>query len=213
VAPTPDEIAGTAVRARAEVEATAIRGLADVDARAVLAAAEADANAIRDRAESELADARRASEADRAAAQLLLDEARRRADEILAEASDLRRRAEQQTLDRLLATRADIHDAIERLSDLAEPVIDLTDGGLERAAAGGPDLVPVGRVPEDALDGSSPASPAAAGEPAADPVDSLVRSAIGRAVDSASAPGRSPAFSTDRPARRRQQLRDGRNIL
>jgi hypothetical protein len=46
-----------------------------------------------------------------------------------------------------------------------------------------------------------------------DPVDDLVRAAIGRAVDSAATPGRTQAFATEQPARRREQLRDGRNLL
>ena len=47
----------------------------------------------------------------------------------------MRRLAEQQTLDRLLATRADLHDAIERLTEVSEPVLDLTDGAMAQAEA------------------------------------------------------------------------------
>ena len=215
MAPTPDEIDGIAVRARAEAEATAIRGRAEIDARAARAAAEADAAAIRGRAELEAAEARRAAAADREEARLLLDEARRRVDEMLAEASDVRRRAERQTLDRLLATRADLHDAIDRLSEVAEPVLDLTDRGMElaEAAAADPDLVPLGVVLDDAADDSAAAPVPGADGVTDDPVESLVRSAIGLAVDAASVPGRTQAFGSEQPARRRKQLRDGRNVL
>ena len=202
------------MRARAEAEATAIRGRAEIDARAARAAAEADADAIRGRAELEAAEARRAAAADREEARLLLDEARRRVDEMLAEASDVRRRAERQTLDRLLATRADLHDAIDRLSEVApnRSSTSPTAAWSRRRGRRRSRLVPLGVVLDDGgltirpSAGSGSRGHRRPGEP-------LVRSAIGRAVDAASAPGATQAFASEQPARRRKQLRDGRNVL
>jgi cell division septum initiation protein DivIVA len=200
VGSTPEDIEARALRARAEAEANAIRGRAEVDATAVISAADADADAIRARAELEVDELRQAAESDREEAQRLLVEARRQCDQMLAEANDLRRRTEQETLDRLLATRADLHGAIARLTEMTDAVLDITD------------------ETEGVVDGD-PEGPAEPGESDAgsssdeDVVGQVVRSAIGRAVDSASAAARSPKWAADRPARRREQLRDGRTIL
>lgn len=215
MAATPDDIDAIAVKARAEAEAAAVVGRAEVDARAVLAAAGAEAAAVCGRAQVEAESVRAAAQADRDEARRVLDDARRRAGEILAAATDVRRRTEQETLDRLLATRADLHDAIERLTEMTEPVLDLTDGGMELAEAavaeGAADLVSLGAALEPAsVDAAPPATGAEAG---ADPVDALVRSAIGRAVESAAVPGRTQAFATEQPSRCREELRDGRNVL
>ena len=224
--PTPHEIEGIALLARAEAEAAAIRGRAEVDARAVLAEADADAVAVRGRAELDAAEVRRGADADREQARLVLEEARRRAAELVAEAEDLRRQTERTTLDRLLATRADLHDAIERLTEMTEPVLDLTDGGPETVGgASALHLAPIDDLADDsggsgsggdeADDGTGNDGATVGGPPSAseDPVEALVRSAIGRAVDSATAPGRPQPFATERPSRRREQLRDGRNVL
>jgi len=207
VAPPPDETDAVALRARADAEAAAIRGRAEVDARALVAAADAEAAAIRGRAEVEAEAIRAAAVADRDEARRVLDEARRQSVEILAAAGDVRRRTEQETLERLLATRADLHDAIERLTEMTEPVLDLTDGGPEMAAE-------AGRSDVDAVDAPEPPV-VPTPEPArtVDPVDALVRSAIGLAVVSAAEPGRTQAFAAEQPARRRKELRDGRNVL
>jgi hypothetical protein len=215
VAPTPDDIDVSALIARAEADADAARGRAEVDARAALAAAEAEAAAVRGRAEVDARATLAAAAADRDEARRLLEVARRRAEEMLLEAAEVQRRTEQVTLDRLLATRADLHDAIERLTEMTDPVLDLTDGGLHLAeVASDPDprVVPLGAVidrPDDADPERSSSDPGATG----DAVDDLVRAAIERAVDSAATPGRTQAFATEQPARWREQLRDGRNIL
>lgn len=216
VAPTPDDIDVSALMARAEADADAIRGRAEVDARAALAAADAEAAAVRGRAEVDARATLAAAAADRDEARRLLELARRRAEEMLLEAAEVQRRTEQVTLDRLLATRADLHDAIERLTEMTDPVLDLTDGGPHLAeVAADPDarVVPLSAVIDHP--GSDPdASSGPADEPSTgDPVDDLVRAAIGRAVDSAATPGRTQAFATEQPARRREQLRDGRNLL
>jgi cell division septum initiation protein DivIVA len=202
VGPTPEEIEANAVRARAEAEANAIRGRAEVDATEVVSAAEADAAAIRARAELEVADLRRLTERDRDEARQALAEAREQSTRMISDATDLRRRTEQETLDRLLATRADLHGAIARLTEMTDAVLDITDD-LE------------GAPPEAASEGSSETATEAAPSSGAsdDPVGQLMRSAIGRAVDSASAAGRSQRWATDRPARKREQLRDGRSVL
>jgi hypothetical protein len=216
VAPTPNDIEAEAARARARAEAEAITGRAEVDARAILAAAEADAAALRARAELEAEEHLRRAVAERDEARRMLEVARAEADDLLAQAADLRRRTEQETLRRLLATRADLHDAIERLREMTEPVLDLTDAATTFA------MVPdTGAADSEALPDEVPvdASAAEAGQPDAgqspgeegDPVATLVRSAIGRAVDSASRVG--PGWSGDRPAQWREQLRDGRNLL
>ena len=215
MAPTSDEIEATALRARAEAEAAAIRGRAEVDALAVRAAADADAAAVRGQAELDAAATRRAADADRDEARRVLESARREAAQVRSEAVEVRRRTEQETLDRLLATRADLHDAIERLTEMAEPVLDLTDGGMQLAeavAAADPHLVALDAVLEESV--TEPVVPGTSGsESPADPVEALVQAAIGRAVDSASEPGRTQAFVTEQPARRREQMRDGRKVL
>ena len=225
MAPTPDDIDAIAQRARADAEAAAIRGRAEVDATATLAAAAADAAAVRGRAEIEADEMVRTAAAEREEAGRTLAAARLEAEAILAQAADVRRLAEQQTLDRLLATRADLHDAIERLTEVSEPVLDLTDGAMAQAAAeeamasspapalaeGAPE--PIDEVVDDDGDGA----PAAAGsgnvEPSGDPVETLVRAAIGRAVETVSAAERARPGASEEPARRRKQLRDGRNVL
>jgi cell division septum initiation protein DivIVA len=203
VGSTPEDIEATAIRARAEAEANAIRGRAEVDAVAMVSAASADADAIRARAELEVARMREAAAQDRAEAQELLAEARRTCDEMIAEANDVRRRTEQETLDRLLETRADLHGAIARLAEMTDAVVDITDEtegvpGTTAEPLGAP-TEPAGQVPTDGTDD--------------DVVGQVVRSAIGRAVDTASAAARSPKWAAERPARRREQLRDGRTIL
>jgi len=233
VAPTPDDIDAIAQRARAEADAAAIRGRAEVDATAALASAAADATAVRARAELEADELVRAAAADREEAERSLAAARLEAESLLAQAADVRRLAEQQTLDRLLATRADLHDAIERLTEVGEPVLDLTDSAMARAAvdamAAGPAKAPAGRDPEtqdadddvDEVDDGvdvdeddlSTASGPANSEASSDPVETLVRAAIGRAVETASAAERARTGTSEEPARRRKQLRDGRNVL
>jgi hypothetical protein len=216
VAPTPDDIDVSALMARAEADAAAVRGRAEVDARATLAAAEGEAAAVRGRAEVDARATLAAAAADRDEARRLLEIARRRAEDMLAEAAEVQRRTEQLTLDRLLATRADLHDAIERLTEMTEPVLDLTDGGLHVAeAAGVADgrVVPLSTVIDptpaesDATTGTSDA--AASG----DPVHELVRTARDLAAEAAAVPGRAQPFATEQPSRRREQLRDGRNLL
>ena len=202
---TPEDIEARVVRARAEAEANAIRGRADVDATAVMSAANADAEAVRARAELEALEARRAAELDREEAKRLLADARRQSDEMIAEATDLRRRTDQETLDRLLATRADLHGAIARLTEMTDAVFDLTaetEGVAHEDDQVPGDLAPVGDAESNAGTESDE-----------DLVGHVVRSAIGRAVDTASAAARSPKWAADRPARRREQLRDGRTIL
>jgi hypothetical protein len=213
VGPTPEEIEGAALRARAEAEAGAIRGRAQVDADAIVAAAEADARAIVARAELEAAASRDQAEADRRRAAEVLDGARREAEAMVAEATDLRRRTEQQTLERLLATRDDLHGAIERLTEVAGPAVDLTD-----AAPGGPSPAAPGAArPEGGGHNGSAAHLVPVGGPEVgaapdDPVGAVVRSAIGRAVESATAWGR-PRSAEGEPARQREELRDGRHVL
>ena len=228
MAPTPDDIDAIAQRARAEAEAAAIRGRAEVDATAALASAAADAVAVRARAELEADEMVRAAAADRQEAERSLAAARLEAESILAQAADVRRLAEQQTLDRLLATRADLHDAIERLTEVSEPVLDLTDRTMAETAtdalATAPAELPAERDPEpgdddlgDLVEGGGDDGPAASepgnGDVSSDPVETLVRAAIGRAVESASAAERARPGASEEPARRRKQLRDGRNVL
>jgi hypothetical protein len=213
VAAPPDDTDPLALTARAEAEAAAIRGRAEVDARAVLAAAEGEADAVRGRAEVDAESMLAAARADRDTARRVLADARNRAAEILAAAGDLRRRTEQETLDRLLATRADLHDAIERLTEMAEPVLDLTDGGIDLVESSGgfdADVVAL----EHALAPAAEARRSVTGvEVGADPVDAFTRSAIGRAAESAAEPGRTQPFATEQPSRRREELRDDRNVL
>ena len=82
---------------------------------------------VRATAELEVAELRRSTERDRDEARIVLAEARLQATQMIADATDLRRRTEQETLDRLLATRADLHDAIARLTEMTDAVLDLTD--------------------------------------------------------------------------------------
>jgi hypothetical protein len=199
---TPDDIDAAARLARAEAEAVAVLARAEIDAEVVRASAEADAAAERARAELDAITVRRAADADREEAARVLDEARAHADAMVSHAADVRRRAEQETLDRLRATRADLHDAIERLSEMTEPVLDLTDGTVELADA--LDLVGADVV---ALSGpitlvESPFVDDAQAQADSDPIDAMVRSAIERAADSASAEGRSQPWSSEQPSRR-----------
>jgi V/A-type H+-transporting ATPase subunit E len=204
VGSTPQDIEARALRARAEAEANAIRGRAEVDAIAVISAADADAEAVRARAELEVDELRQAAERDREEAQRLLVETRRQCDRMIADANDLRRRTEQETLDRLLATRADLHGAIARLTEMTDAVLDITDETEGVVVAD----------PEGSADPESSDADVDAGAGSdEDVVGQVVRSAIGRAVDTASSAARSPKWAADRPARRREQLRDGRTIL
>jgi cell division septum initiation protein DivIVA len=204
VGSTPQDIEARALRARAEAEANAIRGRAEVDAIAVISAADADADAVRARAELEVDELRQAAERDREEAQRLLAETRRQCDRMIADANDLRRRTEQETLDRLLATRADLHGAIARLTEMTDAVLDITDE-TEGVVDDDPD------GPADPESSDADAETGAGSDE--DVVGQVVRSAIGRAVDTASSAARSPKWAADRPARRREQLRDGRTIL
>jgi V/A-type H+-transporting ATPase subunit E len=204
VGSTPQDIEARALRARAEAEANAIRGRAEVDAIAVISAADADAEAVRARAELEVDELRLAAERDREEAQRLLVETRRQCDRMIADANDLRRRTEQETLDRLLATRADLHGAIARLTEMTDAVLDITDETEGVVVAD----------PEGSADPESSDADVDAGASSdEDVVGQVVRSAIGRAVDTASSAARSPKWAADRPARRREQLRDGRTVL
>jgi hypothetical protein len=57
-----------------------------------------------------------------------------------------------------------------------------------------------------------PATGSSEGPSTGDPVHDLAQAAIIRAREAAAA-GRTPAFATEQPSRRREQLRDGRNLL
>jgi cell division septum initiation protein DivIVA len=208
VGSTPQDIEARALRARAEAEANAIRGRAEVDAIAVISAAEADAEAVRARAELEVDELRLAAERDREEAQRLLVETRRQCDRMIADANDLRRRTEQETLDRLLATRADLHGAIARLTEMTDAVLDITDETEGVVVAD-----PEGPADLESSDADAEAGSDVGSGSDEDVVGQVVRSAIGRAVDTASSAARSPKWAADRPARRREQLRDGRTIL
>lgn len=213
---TPDDVDVSALLARAEADADAIRGRAEVDAQAALAAAAAEAAAVRGRAEVDARAALAAAAADRDQARRFLELARRRAEEMLVEAADVRRQTEQLTLDRLLATRADLHDAIERLTEMTEPVLDLTDGGLHLAGETSPAesrVVPLSAVIGQAGPETDRASGSFEADSTGDPVRDLAEAAIGRAREAAAEPDRTPAFATEQPSRRREQLRDGRNLL
>ncbi len=220
MAPSHDDMSdidAIAALARAEAEAAAIRARAEIDAQTVRATADADAAAVRARAHIEAAAMRRVAEDERREAQALLAEARRQTDGPRLAFGDARR-TERETLDRLLATRADLHDAIERLTAMSEPVLDLTDGGMalaDSAEIDDTDLVPLAAALDDRNGRSAVGTRALDGAPAVpvDPVEALVRSAIGRAVDSASTRDADQTRATEQPARRREQLRDGRNVL
>jgi cell division septum initiation protein DivIVA len=208
VGSTPQDIEARALRARAEAEANAIRGRAEVDAIAVISAADADADAVRARAELEVDELRQAAERDREEAHRLLVETRRQCDRMVADANDLRRRTEQETLDRLLATRADLHGAIARLTEMTDAVLDITDE-TEGVVVDDPE----GPADPESSDADADADVGSGSGSEEDVVGQVVRSAIGRAVDTASSAARSPKWAADRPARRREQLRDGRTIL
>jgi hypothetical protein len=244
---TPADIDAIAVRARAEAEAVALRAKAEVDAVALRAVAESDAAAARARAEMEAHALRLGAEADRDEAARLLVETRHQVEQMLAEAraridaqvtaaaaapatlaepapSEAPRRsaADQETLDRLQATRLHLHDAIERLAEMSEPVLDLTDGlpgstthladdgGLRHGPSS--DDQPVRTL--EAPDGDDPAEAPRTGADAADPVDAFVRAAIERASASGLGVGEPDLWGGDQhPSTRRRELRDDRGLL
>ena len=100
---------------------------------------------------------------------------------------------------------------------MTEPVLDLTDGGPPRSprtprprAA----VVPLSAVIDQP--GAATDAPERRGRRVRHRRSGPTtwrRPAIGRASDSAAAPGRTQAFATEQPSRRREQLRDGRNLL
>ncbi len=207
-----EDIDAAAALARSEAEATAIRGRAEVDADAIRARALVDADAIRARAELEAEEARERADRDRARARRILEDARNEAEAMVADADEARK-AGRQTLDRLLATRADLHEAIERLTEMTQPVLDLTDGvGTVRLEA---DLDSLGDI--DVVPLGAPLAPvgAAAAEMAdnGDPVARFVRSALARASDSATQPGETEPWAGQLPSRKREELRNGRTVL
>ncbi len=206
-----EDIDAAAALARSEAEATAIRGRAEVDADAIRARALVDADAIRARAELEAEEARERADRDRARARRILEDARHEAEAMVADADEARK-AGRQTLDRLLATRADLHEAIERLTEMTQPVLDLTDGvGTVRLEAdldslGDIDVVPLGAP-------LAPVGVAAEMADDGDPVARFVRSALARAADSATQPGETEPWAGQLPSRKREELRNGRTVL
>jgi hypothetical protein len=239
----PADIDAIALRARAEAEAVALRAKAEVDAVAVRAVAEAEAAAARARAELEAHALRIGAEADRDEAARLLAETRDQVEHMLIEAqaridaqaaaaappaapaaapveATHRSVADQETLDRLQATRLHLHDAIERLAEMSEPVLDLTDGLPGSMAHPGAD----GRIDDDAVVDDRPVrtSEARDGDPAgaprigvdaADPVDAFVLAAIERASASGVGVAEPDLWGGDHPSTRRRELRDGRDLL
>jgi hypothetical protein len=244
---TPADIDAIAVRARAEAEAVALRAKAEVDAVALRAVAESEAAAARARAELEAHALRIGAEADRDEAARLLAEARHQVEQMLVEAqaridaqalateaavseasaatapveAPRRPSADRETLDRLQATRLHLHDAIERLAEMSEPVLDLTDGLPGSAAY----VIDDGRLDPDpvlddrpvrtieAPDGDEPVGAPLAGADGADPVDAFVLAAIERASASGVGVAEPDLWGGDHPSTRRRELRDGRDLL
>ena len=176
-----------------------IRGRAQVDADALIARIQADADALIARAQREAAELIGRADADRDRARRTLLDARQRADALLNDAEEVRR-AGRQALERLVGTRSDLQNAIDRLAEVAsDPVLDLT---------GGEGVLRLAELPDD--EELYPEPPPAD----LDPVTSAVRSAIGLAAGAASEPGRPQPWADDRPARQRAELREnGRAVL
>jgi hypothetical protein len=246
---TPADIDAIALRARAEAEAVALRAKAEVDAVAVRAVAESEAAAARARAEIEAHALRIGAEADRDEAARLLAETRHQVEQMLREAqaridaqtaaaadaavadaasapapveAPRRSVADRETLDRLQATRIHLHDAIERLAEMSEPVLDLTDGlpgsTTFPVAAGGLDDDPVlddrlVRTLEQSDAGEGVADAPRPGTDATDPVDAFVLAAIERAASSGVGVAEPDLWGGDHPSTRRRELRDGRDLL
>lgn len=237
------EAEAVAVRAKAEVDAVALRAVAQSEAAAARARAELEAHALRIGAEADrdeaarlLSDARlqvermllEAEARIDAQADALAAQAATRATVVAAEAPEpvvppappRRSAADQETLDRLQATRIHLHDAIERLAEMSEPVLDLTDGRPGSVTFPGDDPFyerPVfgdrpARTPEQSDVDTEP-DPVRAGSDASDPVDAFVLAAIERASTSGVGVAEPDLWGGDHPSSRRRELRDGRDLL
>lgn len=236
------EAEAVALRAKAEVDAVALRAVAESDAAAARARAELEAHALRIGAEADrdeaarlLADARHQVEQMLVEAQARIDAQAAAAEAAAAATSTAptagaaatpvevprRSAADQETLDRLQATRLHLHDAIERLAEMSEPVLDLTDGlpgSLTRR-------VDDGRLGDDpvvddrtvravgAPDGDDAPEASRVGADASDPVDAFVVAAIERAAASGVGVAEPDLWGGDHPSTRRRELRDGRDLL
>jgi hypothetical protein len=232
------EAEAVALRAKAEVDAVALRAMAESDAAAARARAELEAHALRMGAEADRDEAARILAETRHQVDQMLAEARTRIDaRVTAAAAEppaaaraavraatapseepRRSAADQEALDRLQATRLHLHEAIERLAEMSEPVLDLTDGlpgsashladegGLRRDPV--VDDRPVRTI--EAPDGDDPPDAPLA---AADAVDAFVLAAIERASASGLGVGEPELWGGDNPSTRRRELRDGRDLL
>lgn len=240
------EAEAVAVRAKAEVDAVALRAVAESEAAAARGRAELEAHALRIGAEADrneaarlLSDARLQVERMLLEAQARIDaqadalaaQAATRATVVAAPAAEApepvvppapprRSAADQETLDRLQATRIHLHDAIERLAEMSEPVLDLTDGRPGSVTFPGDDPFderPVfgdrpARTP-DQPDVDTEPDPVRAASDASDPVDAFVLAAIERASTSGVGVAEPDLWGGDHPSSRRRELRDGRDLL
>jgi DivIVA domain-containing protein len=171
--------AGSDEFSRVGHEIAAVLRAARDSAGAVKAEAEGHAAAARSRAELEADDVRKQAKAQLIEAQETLSEAKERAEAVVREAEENAQaihHAERVARQRLLATRTDLQNQIDRLggSGSGRPVLDLTSVSPEPDPDGG---------------GSDPTEASAdeGTEGAGDPLLRMVRAAVGRAAEHSTA--------------------------
>lgn len=179
----PAPTGGSDEFSRVGQEIAAVLRAARDSAGAVRAEAEGQAAAARSRAEAEATDLRKEAKAQLHQAQQTLAEARSQAELLVAEAehhAEEIKHAERVARQRLLATRTDLQNLIDRLgTPNGKAVLDLTDESEETAegATDGIDLLATGGPSTDV--GSPTEPPAELG----DPLLRMVRAAVGRAAE------------------------------
>ncbi len=178
----PAATGGSDEFSRVGQEIAAVLRAARDSAGAVRAEAEGQAAATRSRAEAEATDLRKEAKAQLHQAQQTLAEAREQAELLVREAehhAEGVKHAERVARQRLLATRTDLQNLIDRLgSPNGTAVLDLTTGDeADDAPADGRDLLATGGPSADV---GAPAEPPAE---LGDPLLRMVRAAVGRAAE------------------------------
>ncbi len=179
----PATTGGSDEFSRVGQEIAAVLRAARDSAGAVRAEAEGQAAAARSRAEAEATDLRKEAKAQLHQAQQTLAEARSQAELLVAEAehhAEEIKHAERVARQRLLATRTDLQNLIDRLgAPDGKAVLDLTDESSETV-----------ETPADAIDPLATGGPSTdIGSPAdppaelGDPLLRMVRAAVGRAAE------------------------------
>jgi DivIVA domain-containing protein len=179
----PAPTSGSDEFSRVGQEIAAVLRAARDSAGAVRAEAKGQAAAARSRAEAEATDLRKEAKAQLHQAQQTLAEARSQAELLVAEAehhAEEIKHAERVARQRLLATRTDLQNLIDRLgAPNGKAVLDLTDESDETAAGTTEGIDPLATGGPGTEVGSPANPPAELG----DPLLRMVRAAVGHAAE------------------------------